>query len=267
MCRSERSPDQHLLNVLKRLENGEISNVRMDPFQALIFKEDKYITSREEWIYVLSRRNVFIWYDWFCVPREISSEPRLIAKVIETCHFSIILTPPCKHSTRKDPATKRRVNMCYRSYRLQARCVFDMFASFLSTRGGERAQPMLLVRSSAVTPMWISPLECMKLAVGKSTFRCCEDNHKTIKTCTRGSMSTVLKSLVQSRSKSLFENEHYTEARLTLCLEQWWMRGFDTRDDDDELDVKTFMDERLRWSEKADSEWFDREGWSVLTYV
>ena len=45
------------------------------------------------------------------------------------------------------------------------------------------------------------------------------------------------------------------------------MRGFDTRDDDDELDVKTFMDERLRWSEKADSEWFDREGWSVLTYV
>lgn len=259
---------KHLLNMLKRLESGDVANVSMDPFQRIIFKQEKYTTSREEWIHILSRRDVFIWYDWFCVPRANSNQARLISKIVERVSFSIILTPPAKHTTRKDPATKRNVNLCYRTYRLQARYVFDMFANFLSTRGGERSQPMLLIRSALVNPMWISPMECLKLSVGHSTFRCFEDNHTIMTECTRRSTRRVLKSLVQSRATSLFENAHHTEARLTLCLEQWWTRGFEHDDDDDGTDdLKTFVDKQMRWNKNVDMEWFDREGWGVLTYV
>ncbi len=278
---------RHLLHMLKQLELGEISQVDMDPLHTLLFHQT-FRTSKEEWMEVLSKRNVFVWYvssisslththkhahtlniyyryDWFCVPKDESSDACLISYVIQMSHFVIALTPNCKHEARRDPDTKRKLNLCYRTYRLRATCVFDMFASFLWTRGGDRSQPMLLVRSSTIIPMWISPLDCvLKLDVGNSTFRCCEDNHITLKSCSRLPMRNMLQILIQTRANSLFENAHHSEARLTLCMQQWWLRGFE-RDEEKNLRRGEF-ESKLRWN-SDDGEWFDREGWSFLIYA
>ena len=129
---------------------------------------------------MLDPQKTFIFYDGFCVPREKREEAfRMIPEFIKRCDFMIILAPGCTHFDKIDPRTGRKMNLCYRTYRLRARCVFEMFSSFLTTKGGEQVRPALLVRSGKGTPNWISPLECQKLAVGTSIFECCEnESHK-----------------------------------------------------------------------------------------
>ena len=173
----------HLVLMLERLQKGEIRRTDMDAFHSLLYKHN-HTTTAEEWKNILNSEKTFIWYDGFCIPRSRREEGfRSISSYIRRCDFMIILAPGCTHFDRIDPRTKRKMNLCYRTYRLRARCVFELFCSFLITRGGEKARPALLVRSGTGTPNWISPLECLKLAVGTSTFECCETNHAQIKTC------------------------------------------------------------------------------------
>ena len=175
----------HLTYMLERLKEGKISRTDMDAFHSLLYKHN-VTTTADDWKRILNSEKTYIWYDGFCVPRSRREDGfRSIPSYIRRCDFMIILAPGCTHFDRIDSRTKRKMNLCYRTYRLRARCVFEMFCSFLITRGGEKARPALLVRSGTGTPNWISALECQKLAVGTSSFECCEGNHTTIKQCRR----------------------------------------------------------------------------------
>jgi len=140
----------------------------------------------------------------------------------------IILAPGCTHFDRIDPRTQRKMSLGYRTYRLQARCVFELFCAFLTTRGKGKARPALLIGSFASrAPSWISPLECQKLAVGTSLFQCCESNHSTVKECRRPLFLTSLEYMIELKSQSLFleSKTNILEARMTRSLTPFWTRG------------------------------------------
>jgi len=143
-----------------------------------------------------------------------------------------------------------------------------MFCSFLITRGGEKARPALLVRSGTGTPNWISPLECQKLAVGTSSFECCEGNHTTIKQCRRVVVKSLLEKIAMARAKTLFDVQEFALARFHKTLSMWWLRGL-IDDSSDQSRVSNIISFRqyLRWHSTVDGEWFDRCGISIIMYV
>jgi len=255
----------HLLYTLERLQKGEISRTDMDAFHSLLYKHN-HTTTAEEWKRILNSEKTYIWYDGFSVPRSRQEEGfRSIPSYIRRCDFMIILAPGCTHSDRIDPRTKRRMNLCYRTYRLRARCVFELFCAFLTTRGGEKARPVLLVRSGTGTPNWISALECQKLAVGTSRFECCEENHTTMKKCRRPLCLAILDRLIDERAHSLLKANRYEEARVTVCLKRWWLRGLKYMRKEI-FSISTFK-ATLRWHQAIDGEWFDRCDFPVLLYA
>ena len=215
----------HLVLLLERLLRGDVSRTDMDAFHSLLYKHN-YTTTAEEWRCMLDPEKTFIFYDGFCVSKEERDEAfRFVPEIIKRCDFMIILAPGCTHFDKIDPRTGRKKNLCYRTYRLNAMCVFEMFSAFLTTKGGEQVRPALLVRSGGGLPMWVSPLECQKLAVGMSTFECCESNHTIIKECRRSICLKSLDELIETRARSLFSSNNFAEARFTLCLKNYWCRG------------------------------------------
>ena len=137
----------HLLLLLERLQRGDVDRTDMDAFHSLLYKHN-HTTTAEDWKRMLDPQKTFIFYDGFCVPKEKREEAfRMIPEIIKRCDFMIILAPGCTHFDKIDPRTGRKMNLCYRTYRLRARCVFEMFSSFLTTKGGEQVRPALLVRS------------------------------------------------------------------------------------------------------------------------
>lgn len=174
----------HLLLMLERLQTREVSRVDMEWFHTLVYMQ-QYTTEAQDWSQILDPCTTFVWYDGICVPRDKKEDAfRSIPYYIQMCDFTIILAPGCTHFDRIDAHTQRKMNLCYRTYRKCAECVFDMFTSFLMSKGPDDLMPMLLVRSGTGTPDWVSPLECQKLAVGTSKFTCCELNHVKTSTCT-----------------------------------------------------------------------------------
>ena len=145
--------------------------------------------------------------------------------------FMIILAPGCTHFDKIDARTKRKMNLCYRTYRLDARCVFEMFSSFFSTKGGEQVRPSLLVRSGTGIPNWSSPLECLKLAVGTSRFECCETNHALIKQCRKSVTRSSLNKMALVRADALFDVNEFALARFHKTLRVWWLRGLQIEKD------------------------------------
>ena len=82
----------HLLRLLRRLREGEVSRTDMDAFHSLLYKHN-YTTTAEEWKRVLDPEKTFIWYDGFCVPKEKREEGfRSIPAFIQRCDFMIILS-------------------------------------------------------------------------------------------------------------------------------------------------------------------------------
>jgi hypothetical protein len=257
----------HLLLLLERFQKGEISRTDMDAFHSLLYKHN-HTTRAKEWRHLVNPQKTFIWYDGFCVPRSRREDGfRSIPSYIQRCDFMIILAPGCTHFDRIDPRTKRKMNLCYRTYRLQARCVFEMFCAFLTTRGGEQARPALLVRSGTGTPNWISALECQKLAVGTSSFECCEGNHTTIEQCRRPLCLTTLDSLIEERVHSLFQSKNYAEARFSLCFRNCWCRGLIDNESQRSWDTLIEFTTSLRWRGSHDEEFVDQEGFSLLGYA
>jgi len=258
----------HLLYLLERLQKGKVNRTQMDAFHRLLYKHN-YSTTAQEWKHILNSEKTFIWYDGFCVPRSRREDGFLsIPSYIRRCDFMIILAPGCTHFDRIDPRTKRRMNLCYRTYRLQARCVFELFCAFLTTRGGEKARPALLVRSGTGTPNWISPLECLKLAVGTSTFECCETNHTHIKTCLKSIARVLLEKMIEERTESLFKVHDFALARFHKTLSVWWLRGLpcDKSSSDSVSSSQAFL-QHLHWDNVKDGPWLDRCGISILMYV
>ena len=146
----------HLLLLLERLQRGDVGRTDMDAFHSILYKHN-YTTTAEEWKRMLDPQKTFIFYDGFCVSKDEREEAfRFIPEIIKRCDFMIILAPGCTHFDKIDPRTGRKINLCYRTYRLNARCVFEMFSSFLTTKGGEQVRPALLVRSGKGIPNWIS---------------------------------------------------------------------------------------------------------------
>lgn len=157
-------------------------------------------TSATEWVDCLSHIDTFLWYDAVCVPRKLDLF-KYVPVYICRSDFMVVLVPGCTHFDRIDRVTQRNVNLCYRTYRLRARCVFEMFSALLSAN---KPRPMLLVRSGTGRPCWTSPLECIKLAVGMSKFECCETNHAYIKTCRRPIVRELLRKMIRERALALF---------------------------------------------------------------
>ena len=217
---------------------------------------------------MLNPEKTYIWYDGFSVPKEKRDEAfRFVPEIIKRCDFMIILAPGCTHFDKIDPRTGRKKNLCYRTYRLNARCVFEVFCAFLTTKGGEQVRPALLVRSGQGTPNWISPLECQKLAVGTSTFDCCANNHSKIKECRRSLCLKSLDQMIERRARSLFLSNNFAEARFTLCLRNYWCRGL--IDDTTRISWNTIKEFKkdLYWLHAQEDNFIDREGFHLLGYA
>jgi len=244
----------HLLLLLERLQNGDIHRTDMDFFHSLFYKQN-YTTKAKDWKRILNPEKTYIWYDGFCVPRSRREDGfRSIPSYIRRCDFMIILAPGCTHFDRIDPRTQRKMNLCYRTYRLRASCVFELFSSFLSTKvEKEKLMPMLLVRSGTGTPNWISAFTCQSLAVGQSRFHCCEMNHVTM-SCRKCVVTEALLSMIQTRADFLFRAKKTVEARFTLCFEQWWRRGLGSSQI--HTTTKEFQTNILRWQSDIDGEWY-----------
>ena len=134
----------HVTNALDRLLKGEIKRTDMDPFHSLLYKQT-FTTTAEDWKRMLNPEKTYIWYDGFSVPREKRDEAfRFIPGIIKRCDFMIILAPGCTHFDKIDPRTGRKKNLCYRTYRQNAMCVFEILCAFLTTKGGEQVRPALL---------------------------------------------------------------------------------------------------------------------------
>ena len=99
----------------------------------------------------------------------------------------IILAPGCTHFDKIDPRTGRKMNLCYRTYRLRAKCVFEMFSAFLTTKGGEQVRPALLVRSGKRNTKLDVTVGVSEACCGTVDIRVlCEQSHayqRVSKTC------------------------------------------------------------------------------------
>ena len=259
----------HLLTLFERLRQGMIHRTDMNALHSLIYKHN-HTTTAEEWKHMLSSNKTFVWYDGFCIPKS-RREDRIqsIPIFMRRCNFTIILSPGCSHSNRIDPRTQRKINLCYRTYRLRARCVFEMFCAFLITKGGENAKPILLVRSGTGFPNWISPLECQKLAVGMSSFECCDSNHEFIRDCRRPIYHTILVRMINSRVRSIFLlSGNFAVARISISLTNYWCRGLLT-DQTLRRSWNSLLHYRkdLRWKEPIDQKRVCRDGFPLLFYA
>ena len=96
-----------------------------------------------------------------------SNAIRSIPAYVERSDFIMILVPGCHHVDRKVPT-------CYRTWRRRGWCLLELYAAAMAR---DSSNPPLLVRSDRGTPMWMSPLEVMKLSIGLADFTCCQRNH------------------------------------------------------------------------------------------
>ena len=58
----------HLLLLLERLMNGEVSRTDMDAFHSILYKQN-FTTTAEDWKHMLDPQKTYIFYDGFCVPK------------------------------------------------------------------------------------------------------------------------------------------------------------------------------------------------------
>jgi len=151
--------------------------------------------------------------------------------------------------------------------------VLEFFCASLSRRS---THPVLLVSSTMDAPIWISPQESLKLAVGECDFTCCETNHlgprkDTKMTCIRPNVKTVLSRMIDVKANYLFMNKKVVQGRWTKVLKHWWLRSIDgetwtapfSRQKNVKEDLKTWLD----WDKNIDGMFFDRDGASLLGYA
>merc|ERR1711968_33752 len=136
----------------------------------------------------------------------------------------------------------------------------------------DSSNPPLLVRSERGTPMWMSPLEILKLSIGMADFTCCQRNHiittETQKImnggvvkkipCDKPIAGGILEQLIDAKINYLFNNGDMVLARLHWCFKHWWMRGLENKESivaDENLTAVQKFKRILRWTENE--AWFD----------
>jgi len=277
-----------LCRVLEKLRRGEI-DTEMDPIHTILYKH-KFKTKGKDWKAMLKR--TYLWVDWFSMPqpgaekeKEIGKEAmatlraegsraiRSIPAYVERSDFIMILVPGCRHSDRKVPT-------CYRTWRRRGWCLLELYAAAMAR---DSSNPPLLVRSERGRPMWVSPLEILKLSIGMADFTCCQRNHvittetqkimsgESVKkiSCDKPIAGGILEHLIDAKINHLFNAEKsYVMARLHYVLKHWWMRGLNHHSSKSNVVVVSTINtlkKNLKWSHK--NEWFDRDNISLLTYA
>ena len=158
---------EDMVKIFRRLRDGAIDRVEMDPFHTILYKTN-HVTHKAEWMQLLS--NAYLWYDFWSQPqpfmasdkskfhelqRDMSRAISSLAAYVERADCVVILAPGTIHNDKVDPKTRRKVYTCYRTFRRRAFCFLEMFATMLSRR---KTHPMLHVQSSVDVPRWVSPL-------------------------------------------------------------------------------------------------------------
>jgi hypothetical protein len=280
---------------MKRLQTGKIPIVTTNPTQARL-NGRSHITRSAEWKEILD--NAYIWFDWASMPQpaaepknstkkeemaaDLTNAVRSIPAYIERSDFVAIVAPGCLHADRRNPKTKLRAKMCFRTWRGRGWCVLEMFASFLSR---EKQHPVLLIRSSSNAPQWLSSMQTQRLAVGTCNFTCCQRNHVfsgKVVTCDRIITRSILHTMIESKIDHHFQQLDILNARWFVCFKNWWLRGLpeekededeeemetdDNNKDDDESAIMINLIKALRWNYNVDSAWFDRSKTSILCYA
>ena len=280
---------RHLAQVLKRLRSGKIERVETETSH-LTYGLNR-TTDREEWSRLLSKS--YIWFDWFSVQCKHSEDViRSIWTFVSRCDMMLVLAPSCEHSDRMDPLTNKKSRLSYRTFRLRAMCVYEMYVpmsiiphSFMNTHlqkhqyryghmlsSQEHAQTsVLLVRSGIREPSWISAWDFNMISIGSSVFQCCETNHEIISECYRSILREELWELVEKRAEALFTRQCLLEARLTASMKPFFSRDFQRPPEEVEIryasPLHRFMEKILKWDWEFDGEWFDRHGYSILIYA
>jgi len=279
---------QVLCRVLERLKKGRL-DTEMDPMHTILYKH-KFTTRGKDWEAML--RRTYLWVDWFSMPQpsaekedkigtermaklrvEGSRAIRSIPAYVERSDFIMVLVPGCYHVDRKVPT-------CFRSWRRRGWCLLELYAAAMAR---DSSNPPLLVRSERGTPMWMSPLEVMKLSIGLADFTCCQRNHvittETQKIMSGGKVKKIpcdkpiaggiLEQLINAKINHLFNAEgDLVMARFHFALKQWWMRGIKEQEvfvaDKSKSAVEKFK-KKLRW--KDDESWFDCGGIGIVIYA
>ena len=277
--------------VLERLKKGEL-DTEMDPFHTILYKH-KFTTKGKDWNAMLKR--TYLWIDWISMPQPGAEKEKEIGKekleqlrldgsnsiqsipaYVERSDFIMVLVPGCYHSDRRSPT-------CFRSWRRRGWCLLELYASAMAR---DSSNPPLLVRSERGTPMWMSPLEILKLSIGLADFTCCQRNHvittETQKIISGGKVKKIpcdkpiaggiLEQLIDAKINHLFNAEcDFVMARLYSVLKHWWMRGISVATmhtpDKDKKNVISKFKKKLRWGDKDNKEWFDRGGIGILFYA
>ena len=84
------------------------------------------------------------------------------------------------------------------------------------------------------------------------------------KECDRDVARGVLYNLIAKKAEYLFQSGNVVLARLTQAQTSWFLRGLSYQTV--QRDSKELR-KQLRWSDKVDGEWFDRDGVSILIYA
>ena len=190
-----------------------------------------------------------------------------VASYVERSDTLMILAPTSIHENHVNLKTGRKT--CYRTWRRRGLCLLEFFACFLSRR---KTHPALLVRSAFQTPMWISTHECLKLCVGEADFTCCETNHQgpdgsSSIECCRPTVHRILSRLIEMKKDNLRTNSAVVHARWITVFEHFWIRGLISSDKErtpkcvNVVEFKNIM----KWNERIDGKWIDREEVSLLT--
>ena len=73
--------------------------------------------------------------------------------------------------------------------------------------------------------------------------------------------------MIEIKVNSLFECHHLVEARLVLCLRNFWLRGLINESSTKSWKSLQEFKRDLEWDEFRDEEWIDRDSWPLLGYA
>jgi len=289
---------QVLSSVLRDLRDG-VYRTETDPFHVHLYKKNT-VTTVSEWKELLT--NAYIWYDWFSQPQpsrgtskaeveRLGRDLRLaldsVSAYVERADTLMILAPSSVHVDIVDEHTGRKKYTCYRTWRQRGFCVLEFFCANFSRRS---THPVLFVRSEMNAPIWISPVESIKLAVGECDFTCCEKNHLVLRggregeekskiECSRPNIRDILDRLIDAKATHLFMMKYTVHGRLTRVFKHWWLRGLNDKEghvmtsfsssssSSSWKDLKNDLKTWLKWDKNIDGDFFDRRGVSLLWYA
>ena len=197
----------------------------------------------------------------------VSSSSILIdsRRYVEKSDFVVVVAPGCLHADRRDPDTKLRTKTCYVRIEIvdgvslrSLRRIFQETSTF----------PTLLITSKEGTPEWVSTLDTLSLLWVPVTLLVVNVIiflEIRVVPCDRGITREILEGMIEAKVQHYFKLEQTLEARLCMCLTNWWLRG-------DSVQRRVTQRTRHRfkqssWDEKKMVEWVDEDGVPILFYA